>query len=134
MDSNDYPPNFNVADVLYKERKKWLDSAASASVRNAKTKAEAQKNLATKIEAYLTKTVDEAYDVVPAIVPVAMGMWEVDPDLDYNLIAKLLIDDYWQAKPVSSSNVKSGTSKNRAGKSNRNTKNKSKNGKTSRRN
>lgn len=130
--SNDYPPNFNVADVLYKERKKWLDSTASACVRNAKTKAEAQKDLAAKIEAYLTKSVNKAYDAVPAIVPMAMGMWEVDPDLDYDLIARLLIDDYWKAKPVKSDNIKSGTSKNGSRKSTGNTKNKSRNGKTSR--
>lgn len=120
---NDYPPNFNVAEVLYKERKQWLDSAATASVRNAKTKAEARKNLASKIETYLIKTMNETYHAVPAVVPMAIGIWEVDPDLDYDMIAGLLIDDYWKAKSSTSNNIKPGKAKKRT----KNTKGRSRN-------
>lgn len=124
MSSIDYPPNLNVADVLYEERKQWLDSAATASVRNAKTKAEARKNLASKLETYIIKTVDKAYNAVPAVVPMAMGIWGVDPDLDYDIIAGLLIDDYWKAKQTQSNNVKPGKAKKRT----KSTKGRSRNG------
>lgn len=130
--SSDYPPNFDVAEALLNHDKKWLDSTAKKCVKNAKTKNEATKALAGEIETYIAKQFEATYNKAPPILRAAMW-WEVDVDLDYDMIARLLIDDYWRVRIAESSNVKPSTSKGSKN-SNRTTKNKSNSGKTSRRN
>lgn len=130
--SSDYPPNYDVAEALIDHHKKWLDSAAKKSVQNANTKNEATKALAGEIEKFVSEQFEATYNKAPPVILAAMW-WEVDVELDYETIARLLIDPYWNAKLAKSNNVKPRTSKGSKN-TNKTPKNKSNNGKTSRRN
>lgn len=130
---SDYPPNYDVAEALIDHHKKWLDSAAKKSVQNAKTKNEATKALAGEIEKFVSEQFEATYSKAPPVILAAMW-WEVDVELDYETIARLLIDQYWNAKLAKSNNVKPGTPKRGTKNTDKTPKNKSNSGKTTRRN